>query len=219
MPLVELLMAKTEFANDRSEQERHPALRPLELLLATLLFATLLCGCHRHEPTVAPLVKSESGAPSAAEWVGSEDGVLALRLASAPKEVARGATIRVVAQLRNASQTPVTVLRPFGDWPHAWSVGLKVWSDQGQLRYAGPMPSYVVGGNAFTVLAPGEVVEDRLELMNDIFSGLARLGTYTLRYDYSYQGYWDATAAVGNSGISDIWRGTISSREVQVIRR
>ena len=213
-------MAKTEGANDRPQQGRHTALRSLAPVLATLLFAMLLCGCHSLEPSVAaPLVKPEPGVSSSAvQWVGSEDGVLALRLLPASREVARGATVQIVAQLRNASQTPVTVLRPFGDWVYAQAVGLKVWDGQGQLRYAGPMPTYVIGGKAFVVLAPGEVVEDRLELTEN-FPGFARPGTYTLRYDYSYQGYWDATAAAGNSGIRNIWRGTISSREVQVVRR
>ena len=195
-----------------------PSLAPV---LATLLFALIVCGCDSHEPTVVPpLVKLEPGGSSSdVQWVGSEDGVLALRLLPASREVARGATVQVTAQLRNTSQVPVTVLRPFGDWVHARAVGLKVWDGQMLLRYAGPMPSYVIGRNGFTVLDPGAVVEDRLELMNESFHGFGRPGTYTLRYDYSYQGYWDATAAVGNSGISNAWRGTISSREVQVVRR
>jgi hypothetical protein len=40
-----------------------------------------------------------------------------------------------------------------------------------------------------------------------------------LRYDYSYDGIWDAAAAAGKSDVAGAWRGAICSREVQVTRR
>ena len=83
---------------------------------------------------------------------------------------------------------------------------------------AGPSATYVIGADAFAVVGPGKVVQDKLELTADNFPGIAAPGRYLLRYDYSYDGYWDAAGAAGNSGISGAWRGTMSSREVQVLR-
>ncbi len=95
---------------------------------------------------------------------------------------------------------------------------MKIWVGEHQIRYTGPALSYVIGSAGFVVIGPGEVVEDKMEITGN-FTGIERAGRYTLRYDYSYDGYWDATAAAANSGISNAWRGTISSREVEVFRK
>jgi hypothetical protein len=127
--------------------------------------------------------------------------------------------IPVTAEIRNASEQKITVLRPSGDWFTAKALGMKIWDGESQIRYTGPAVTYVIGATAFAVVGPGEVVEDKLELTIDNFAGTKPPGRYTLRYDYSYDGHWDATAAAGKSGISNAWRGTISSREVQVFRK
>ena len=195
----------------------------LKSLISLLLVTTLVCGCDApgpsHSPPSANVEPVPSVPPVAVQWVGSEDGLLALRLTVVSPRVARGENIQVVAQLRNAGPSPLTVLRPFGDWYDAHAVRMKIWDGQRRNQYIGPAWTYVIGASAFAVIGAGETVEDKLELNPHNFAGFNGPGTYTLRYDYSYSGYWDTTAAAGNSGISNIWRGAISSREVQVRRK
>lgn len=173
--------------------------------LAALLLTTIMPGC--------------GSPPPGNFWVTSDDGLLALRLSAVSERAAASEDVEVVAQIRNASQQKLTILRPFGDWYAAKAIGMKIWDGERQIPYTGPAVTYVIGASAFAVIGPGEVVEDKLELTIDNFAGFERPGRYTLRYDYSYDGHWDATTAAGNSGIAGAWRGTITSREIQVVRK
>ena len=195
-------------------------LRPMEemanqlfIALAPLLLALVVGGC-------APRTDSPSSAPApaASAWVTSDDGLLALRLSVLTPRVGANEHIHVAAQLRNASQQKLTVLRPFGDWFTARAISMRIWDGERPIPYTGSWVTYVIGSSAFAVIGPGEVLEDKMELGIGYFAGIKPPGRYTLRYDYSYGGHWDETAAAGNSGISNAWRGTISSREVQVFR-
>ncbi|MFO0941372.1 MAG: hypothetical protein U0930_11445 [Pirellulales bacterium] len=180
------------------------------LLLTVLLMTGYGCSPARPKATTGTL-------PDGVTWVTSDDGKLALRLSISSSSVQTNKKIQVSAEIRNNSKQQITVLRPFGDSYAAKASGMKIWDGQRQIRYTGPMLSYVIGSYSFAILKPAETVEDKLELTIDSFSGIQSPGTYTLRYDYSYDGYWDATASVGNSDIKDAWRGTISSREAQVV--
>ncbi len=171
-------------------------------------------------PEAAPADEPPSKVvPSAVEWVDADGGLLALRLSVSAQTVTKGVPVKITAQIRNTGKMPVTVLRPFGDWYHAKASGIKIWDDKRRIRYSGPTPGYVIGADAFAVLAPGATIENHIELTTDNFAGIETPGSYTLRYDYSYDGCWDETAAAGKSGIRSAWRGTITSREVRVTRR
>jgi hypothetical protein len=145
--------------------------------------------------------------------------MLALRLSVLTPRVKANQNIHVAAALRNASEQTLTVLRPFGDDYTARAVGMRIWDGARQIRYTGPILTCVIGSSAVAVIGPGEVVEDELELTLDNFAGIEQPGRYTLRYDYSYDGHWDSTAVARRSAISNAWRGTISSREVDVLRK
>jgi hypothetical protein len=187
-----------------------------------LLLTMLVSGCDAPvEPaSSAPQVAKPIAQPALAgnSWVTSNDGKLELRLSVISPRVKANETIQAVAEIRNASQQRITVLRPFGDWYSAEALGMKIWDGERPIQYSGPTPGYVIGADSFAVVGPGEIIEDRLELTTDNFAGTGSPGHYTLRYDYFYDGQWDDTAASGNSGISGAWRGTISSREIQVFR-
>lgn len=185
-----------------------------QLFIALALLALLVVGGCASRTDSPPSVPTLAGNA----WVTSDDGKLALRLSVLTPRVGANEHIHVAAQLRNVSQQNLTVLRPFGDWFTARSISMKIWDGERPIPYTGSWVSYVVGSMAFAVIGPGEVVEDKLELGIGQFAGIKPPGRYTLRYDYSYGGHWDQTAAAGNSGISNAWRGTISSREVGVFR-
>ena len=106
------------------------------------------------------------------------------------------------------------MLRPFGDGFQAMASGIKIWNEKRRLQYTGEQWDYVVLKEGFAVVAPGEMIEDKMKLPAANYAGLEELGTYALRYDYSYNGEWEKTA-----GISGAWRGTVSSREVHVTRK
>lgn len=163
----------------------------------------------------SPSTLSSAGRTSD-EWVLSRDGKLALRLKAQSSFVKREESFVVVAEIENRSSERLTVLRPFGDDFIAVSHGIEIRNAQGKLAYTGAQRSYVIGSGGFATLEPGETVEDRLELLIENFAGIENAGRYTLQYDYSYSGEWDATAAKG--GIQDAWRGSIRGGDIEIIR-
>lgn len=180
--------------------------------LALPVLAIFVAGCSWPAQGSLALPPADEG------WVTSDDGSLALRLSVVSARVKADENLQVVAELRNTSQAKMTILRPFGDRYAAESAGIKIWDAKHKVRYTGPSLTYVVGADAFTSLAPGEVIKDTLEIPTDNFQDLAAAGDYVLRFDYSYNGHWDATAAKGERGISGAWRGCITSREVPFTR-
>lgn len=172
----------------------------------------LLVGAHK------ALAMFTDVSPPAVQWVDSDDEKLALRLSST-QTVTDGASIRITVQIRNTGKAPITLLRPFGDWYDAKARGIKIWDNKRQIPYSGPTGDYDVRSDGFAIVAPGATIEDHIDLTMQDFAGIEAPGTYSFRYDYSYNGVWDKTAAVGKNGVRDAWRGNICSREVQVTRR
>lgn len=154
-----------------------------------------------HEP--APGTLDSELSPRESSWVTSDDGVLALRLSVRSNHATANESIHVVATIRNLSQQKVTIIRPFGDWYAAKAVGLKIWDAEHRIPYTGANATYVIGADAFAVVGPGEAIEDQMELTTDNFADVEPPRPYKLRFDYSYKGQWDTTAAAGNSGISN----------------
>jgi hypothetical protein len=187
-----------------------------------LVTAALLAGCAPSLPPPSPgLADTAAGANEAGagiDWVTADGGTLELRFSVVSKHMPAGESLHVTAELRNTGPAPTWVLRPFGDWYAAQAVGMKIWDGRQKIRYTGPNAAYVIGSDAFILLKPGEVVHDTMELAVENFAGIERPGTYTLRYDYSYDGQWDTAAAAGNSGVRDPWRGAVASREARISR-
>lgn len=157
-------------------------------------------------------VQRPDESPFSHRWVDSDDGKIAMRL-SASETLTKDAPIKITVEMRNRGKDPVRVLRPFGDWLDTRARGFKIWEDNHRIRYSGPIPDYDVLADQFAIIPPGATIHDQLELTKEDFAGMEAPGTYRLRYDYAYHGGWDKTA-----GVRDVWRGTISSFEIQVTR-
>lgn len=153
---------------------------------------------------------------SPGEWVKSDNGDLALRLSVQSPRIAATDNISVIAQIRNDRPSPVTILRPFGAAYEAKAVQIKIWSAQGRIEYSGPEHDYDLNAEAFVTIGPNEIVTDTIELSKVDFAGTDQPGTYTLRYDYTYDGSWDEVVA--RKGVKGVWGGRISSREIQLIK-
>ena len=152
---------------------------------------------------------------SPGEWETSGNGDLSLRLRVKSARLATQESIVVIAEMRNNRQGPVTILRPFG-WHQliAHASQLKIWGEQGQIKYKGPIADYELDKASFITLAAKEITTDTLELTVSDFAATGKAGNYAVRYDYSYSG--EGEKKVADEGVKGIWRGTICSREVQL---
>ena len=187
------------------------------LLLTAVLAGT--SGCGQQSPASSPAARSASRTTNpTSEWTLSEDGAISLRISARPAPPGSDGLLEIVGEFRNESNAPIVVLRPFGDWYVAKAVGLQITRGEKRIPYRGPNVTYVIGANAFAVMQPGEIIADQMLLTVDNFGGLDAPGTYRFRYQYEYNGHWDTTAAAGDSGIRDVWRGKISSESIEVFR-
>jgi hypothetical protein len=155
----------------------------------------------------------DAGSPG--QWVQSNDAKLSIRLRVKSPRITAKENISLIAQIRNNTTGPVTILRPFGELV-AEGYYLKIWGKDGRLEFTGPELDYDLDASAFVTLGAGEIVTDTLEVTTDFFAGLDQAGTYTLRFDYRYDGVWDEKVA--REGVKDIWRGWICTREIQIVK-
>ena len=149
------------------------------------------------------------------EWVTSDNGDLSLRLRVKSALLATQDSIFVIAEIRNNTSRPVTILRPLGDLQLlAYASQIKIWGEQGQIKYIGPIADYVLDETSFITLEAKEIATDTLELSVTDFAETSKAGNYAVRYDYSYQGGYEKRVA--DEGLKGIWHGAISSREIQL---
>ena len=149
------------------------------------------------------------------EWVTSDDSDLSLRLRVKSALLATQDSIFVIAEIRNNTSRPVTILRPLGYLQLlAYASQIKIWGEQGQIKYIGPIADYVLDETSFITLEAKEITTDTLELSVTDFAETSKAGNYAVRYDYSYQGGYEKRVA--DEGLKGIWHGAISSREIQL---
>lgn len=74
---------------------------------------------------------------SPADWVNSDNGDLSLRLSVKSELLTSEDAIVLIASIRNNRSEPVTILRPFGDHYEAVAGGIKIWNEQGLVKYTG----------------------------------------------------------------------------------
>ncbi|HDZ20920.1 hypothetical protein LCGC14_0315680 [marine sediment metagenome] len=152
------------------------------------------------------------------EWVTSADGVLSLRLLAPTEDVRPAEPIVLIAEMRNNSDHPVRVLRPFGDSYRAM-LGMTIIGPKGEVTYTGDTPSYALGSGAFAVLPPGESIRDRMVLKVHAFAGSSAPGKYEITYRYLVgSDIRGASATVAPKAI-DPWQGEIQTQPIHVVKR
>jgi hypothetical protein len=164
--------------------------------------------------------QTDQNEPSATQqpsptWVDSVDGVLSLRLGAPDTTVDGEDPITVVVELRNNSDKPVNVLRPFAD-ANACASWFDLNGPQGAIDYTGGVPSYPLGLNSFTELAPGKSIYGWQDLIEQCFEGSELSGHYTVRFKYAVgSGHRESAQRMG---LENVWTGEIRSRAVTVMR-
>ena len=117
------------------------------------------------------------------DWVTSDDGALSLRLL-AYDPVTRKEPIVLMAELRNNSEDELTVWLPFRPEYRAWMV-LDVRRGLQDISYSGPIPGYAPGPGDYASIAPGQTVDNSIELPVDGFPSSHWPREYLIRYPYA----------------------------------
>jgi hypothetical protein len=133
-------------------------------------------------------------------------------------------SLLLLAELRNDSAKDQPVLRPLADQPLVPNM-LSIRGPSGPVQYAAyAAPSYVLSDAAFSVLRPGQVIRDQIELpiSSDVavYKGMNLAGEYsfTLKYGVFEAQYKSIAARLFPEGKPQLWTGELSSKELKVTR-
>ncbi len=147
------------------------------------------------------------------EWAMSDDGAVSLRLMAPNKPVAGKEPMVILAELRNNTGEPITVISPFGDRHTAMRV-MQISGPNGPLEYTGPYFKYSMGKNFRTSIPPGRAVRGSIELSVASYGGSDKPGQYTIVYPYIF-GSHHANTPWGTA----LWQGEIRSEAITVTRQ
>ena len=188
------------------------------LLFGVLLcsFATVTSGCRKREPAPPaidpPRTYHESRTPGIfSEWRSSGDGTISVCMHAETPTAGATNTIALRCALRNNTDKPLTLLRPFGDKWYAITLGISITGPRGAVLYQGPVAGYVLGEDAFTTLAPHTVTEGTIELKPDVFPALSSKGSYTISYRFLSDGY------PGKTLPDNYWSGLVAANSATVL--
>ncbi len=145
------------------------------------------------------------------EWKDSRDGKVSVCFAVDKTTFSVKETIAVRCAVRNNSEKPLTILRPFGDPFYAHSSGLAILGPEGAISYRGPMKDYMLGTGSFLELPPHTVVEETLELPTPVFPNLGKAGLYTIGYQFMSGGYPKQPAP------ETYWQGQIKAAALTIL--
>lgn len=146
------------------------------------------------------------------EWTDSEDKQLSVCFTANRTTFSRKETFVIRCAIRNNGNTPLTILRPFGDEFYTLSTGLNILGPSGPITYEGAWKDYVLGTSSFHELAPHAVVDETLEIPNNLFPGIQKQGLYKIAYIYQSSGYPKKKPA-------DFWEGKVISSSVVLLRQ
>jgi hypothetical protein len=146
------------------------------------------------------------------EWTDSQDKQLSVCFTASKTTFSRKETFIIRCAIRNNGDTPLTILRPFGDEFYALSSGLNILGPAGPVTYKGAWKDYVLGTDSFHELAPHTVADETFEIPNNLFSGIQDPGLYKIAYIYLSSGYPKKKPA-------NFWEGKVINSSVILLRQ
>jgi hypothetical protein len=148
-----------------------------------------------------PEAKNESA------WLMSQNGTLGIRLRTKTDPLMADDAFVMVALIRNFSDKPLSVMKPFSGPFIGMPSGLAVSGRRGKVKYIGPavQPRMHERGD-FVNLMPGQVLQDEIGLGEPAFAGAETPGEYFVSFSYSTL---DALNLAKDLCIDNLWSGTI----------
>jgi len=147
------------------------------------------------------------------EWRESADGKVAVCLAADKTTFGPKETINIRCAVKNTSDQPLTILRPFGDNFYALAAGIAILGPEGAIPYRGAMKDYVLGTADFIVLPAHSVVDESLAVPPAQFPGLGQPGLYTIGYRFASGGYPKQPAP------ENLWQGEVKTAALTILVR
>ena len=145
------------------------------------------------------------------EWRDSPDGKISVCFAVGKTTFCTKETITVRCAVKNTSDNPLTLLRPFGDDFYAYAAGLAILGPEGPIPYRGAMKEYMLGISSFVVLPAHSVIDETLELPIGLFPGLGKAGLYTIGYQFVSSGYPKQPAP------ENLWQGQLKAASLTIL--
>ena len=145
------------------------------------------------------------------EWRNSCDGKVSVSFAVTKTTFGPKETIAVRCAVKNTSDQPLTILRPFGDSFYALAAGLAILGPEGAIPYRGAMKDYVLGTSAFIVLPAHSVADETMEIPPALFPGLGQPGLYTIGYQYMSGGHPRQPAP------ENLWQGQVKVAALTIL--
>jgi len=142
-------------------------------------------------------------------WHDAPDGKLSACLTVGKTNFSAGDKIAIYCTIRNNTDKPITIFRPFGD-PFDSYAGVTVLGPHGPVAYAGrQLDDYILGASSFVELQGRTAMEGKLQLSGDVFPGLNSGGLYTIRYVFESKLEYNAP--------ENFWRGRIETSPVTIL--
>src|SRR5687768_17526399 len=144
-------------------------------------------------------------------WQTAKDAPVSVIVTTEKTTFAAAEGITIRCAVRNNTDKPITILRPFGDEFFAHSTGLSILGPGGVVGYSGPQKDYVLGTGSFMELAAKSVVEDAHTIPKDHYTEIDKPGLYVIEYRYLSNGYPTQPPP------DNFWTGFVDSNPVTVV--
>lgn len=147
------------------------------------------------------------------EWTDSKDGLLSVCFTVDKTTFSRDEAFSIRCAVKNNSDKPLTILRPFGDEFYSLSSGLHVLGPTSSVTYHGPWKEYVYSLDWFYELPPRTIIDETLQIPNELFPGIQSPGLYRISYTYQSSGYPKKIKP------ANLWEGKVPGGSVILLRQ
>ena len=144
-------------------------------------------------------------------WQPSHDGKVSVILSAERTAFAAGEDVTLRCAVRNNTDKPLTLLRPFGDDYFAESTGLNILGPAGVVGYVGPHKDYMLGEGSFLEVPAKSVIEETMKIPKDRFPDWGKPGLYVIDYRYLSAGHPRQPKP------ANMWEGYVDSNQVMFI--